>query len=316
MSYEYSSGEHSEGNDYIVELGKLLGTSLLSMLCCHFDESEGFIKSPVLVVAGFCGGVQQWQFFSTEWLDVLRAYGLKSPFKMQHFERRKEQFRSFPEEKRQPLLRDLLNTISRRAMMGFGSVVHLEPYSRLITGDVKRHIGSAYALCIAGCFWGVGRWARMYNHDEPIAYIFDQGHKNAGDALLCHQKHSNVEEFRVGWRLGSITFDSDERVIPLQAADLFAYESLRRCTERAVLLMSRNQRLTGENIRYPIRELLSNMKLQVRFFDEDTLIQLRDNYLHRGVVNYDRENDTETPIEQVNEKINTICVPEPSESSD
>jgi len=257
------------------------------MLACAFDESESFTDSPVLVVAGFCGGVEQWKFFSAEWLNVLSNYRLESPFKMQHFEKRKGQFRNFPEENRKPLLRDLLNVISIRAMMGMGAVVALEPYNRIITGDVKQHIGSAYALGVAGCFWVAGRWARSYAHNEPIAHFFDVGHKNAGDALECHKKHLASEEFKAGWRLGPITFDSDANFIPLQAADLFAYESQRNCTEEAIELAINKQPITAEMVRFPSKKLLQSMKLVVRFFDEQTLVQLRDNYVNRGVLDYE-----------------------------
>jgi hypothetical protein len=250
------------------------------MLACYFDESENFGESPVLVVAGFCGGSQQWEFFAKEWLAVLKSYGLQSPFKMQHFARWKRQFRTFADVKREPLLRDLLDVICKRAMMGFGCVVVSEAYDRLIAGEAKNKIGSPYALAAAGCFWCVGNWARRYKHPDPIAHFFDGGHRNAGEALAVHTKHLADEQFRKGWKLGPISFDTDDRLIPLQAADLFAYESLRRCSASAIKAMSEDKPLTQENLRYPIRKLLSGrIPLMVRLLDEQTLTELRDNQL-------------------------------------
>jgi hypothetical protein len=197
---------------------------------------------------------------------------------MQHFARWKKQFRTFPDSNREPLLRDLLDVICTRAMMGFGCVVVLEPYHRLIVGKAKENIGSPYALAASGCFWCVGKWARRYKHLEPIAHVFDKGHRNAGEALAVYTKHYADEKFRTGWKLGPIVFDSDDHLIPLQAANLFAYESLRRCSASAIEAMTKNRPLTEERLRYPIKRLLSErIPLMVRLLDEETLTELRDN---------------------------------------
>jgi len=234
------------------------------MLSCHLDDSRG---SRNLVVAGFLGGQQDWGFFEREWLDALKKYHVPSPFKMQHWQTRKRVFRLMPEQKRRDLLNDLLAIIRLRATMAVGAVVSLPDYDAVFNEEaMRRRVGTPYSLCIQACIARVGTWARLYSHNERIAYVLDRGHANAGDAWLSYKHCAADEATAEKHRVGPLVFEDDRVAIPLQAADLVAYEAMR---------YQEGQPLSEKSLRYPFKQLFLNMQVKIRIFDHQVLTELQ-----------------------------------------
>ncbi len=187
----------------------------------YFDESTS-ADSPVLVVAGFLSTDAQWMLFEREWKEVLAAFEITA-FHAQHFSKHKEEFLGWEEPKRKALLRKLLSIINERAAFGFASTVHVKEFDAVFTGNDRRDIGSPYNLCCTACYLQIGHWAQRNYQVEPLALIFDAGHKNAGDVTNTFNAEIKKSE-NIAYRLGSLTFSDDKVMVPLQAADLAAYE--------------------------------------------------------------------------------------------
>src|SRR5437879_6371366 len=229
---------------YAVQLSKFLHAELLLMLYTHLDESLG---SRNLVLAGFIGGAQQWGFFESEWLGALKKYKIDPPFKMQRWQMRKTPFRNMPEQKRRDLLNELLAVIRSRAMMGVGAAVSLAAYeATFLDQTLRRRVGTPYCLCVTACIALVGKWARMYSHNEQVGYVIDRGHANAREALLAYQDLLKDKTATEKYRVGPLAFDDDLVAVPLQAADLVAYEAMRHLE---------NRQLDQASMRYPFKQL-------------------------------------------------------------
>jgi hypothetical protein len=95
-----------------------------------------------------------------------------------------------------------------------------------------------------------------------IAYIFDAGHKNRGEFEKAHAKET--EEARKAFMLGPLAFDNEDKIPPLQAADLLAYE-----------LAQYHQ---GRTNRHPLLKITQRGESHLRW-SRQSLIGLRNNFL-------------------------------------
>ncbi len=234
----------------------------MALYSAYFDESSDS-KSPVYVVAGFLSNDAHWSQFEKEWKEVLREFQIVA-FHAQHWALRKGEFRGWDESKRRHLMASLLDIIQRRAQFGFATVVHASAFKRIFQGKDRIAVGSIYNLCCSACFAEIGEWAQRTFQIEPIAHIFDIGHKNAGEVLRNYQ---GLQPKKVEYRLGPISFESDETFVPLQAADLAAYELWKWLDEHFA-----NKTRHG---RYPLQEII-RVPWRIREFDESILFEILD----------------------------------------
>ncbi len=241
----------------------------MAMYSAYFDESTGN-GSPVLVVAGFLSNDAHWGLFESEWKAALAEFGIKV-FKASHCATRKGEFRGMDDPTRRALMSKLLETIGRRVQFGFASVVHVKDFSQLFQGHERREIGSPYNLCCLTCAVQIGEWAKANHQVEPVGYFFDSGHRNAREALdtLLEQKNDSS---LIEYRIGLITFESDDMLIPIQAADLAAYEVWKWLDEH----FAGKQR----HGRFPLQEIIK-VPWTIREFDGEILEELRD--MRRGL---------------------------------
>lgn len=181
------------------------------------------------------------------------------------------EFRGMEEATRQALLGRLLDIISRRAQFGFASVVHVREFEEVFAGVLRSEIGSPYNLCCLTCAVQIGEWAKANYQIEPIGYFFDSGHKNARevfDTLIAQKNDPTLTEYRIG----PITFESDTVLVPLQAADLAAYEIWKWLDEHFAAKKRHG--------RYPLQEIIK-VPWKIREFDREILLELRD--VRRGL---------------------------------
>ena len=152
-----------------------------------------------------------------------------------------------------------------------------------VVGDRKRFPnkhGSQYELCGFRTATMVGQWAEKHS-PFPISFVFDQGNR------YRHQLERGFEVVRRGPHsftpyLGPITFASDERVAPLQAADLMAWTVGRTMYDEHV--EHRNKPTAPWAAR-----LWNLMPCMEGYFHRDLLISLRDEarYWHQENVRID-----------------------------
>jgi hypothetical protein len=234
----------------------------MAIFSAYFDESTGN-NSPVLVVAGFLSDDAHWSLFETEWKAALSEFGI-SAFHMQHFAAQKEAFWGWEEATRRALLGKLLGIIKHRVLLGFASVVHVDAFESVFAGPRRSAIGSPYNLCCLSCAVQIGEWARSNYQIEPVGYFFDAGHKNAGGALETLLEQKNDPDL-IEYRIGPIAFESDEVLVPIQAADLAAYEIWR--------WLDAHFAAKPRHGRFPLQEIIK-IPWKIREFDQEVLLEL------------------------------------------
>ncbi|MGD9852381.1 MAG: DUF3800 domain-containing protein [Nitrospirales bacterium] len=219
------------------------------MLKLFLDESGHLADSreKVFVVGGCLSSLDQWERLEGKCCLVLREYGIRQ-LHMKHFAHHRGEFSGWSESKRRGLL-EKVHVITRDHVDKFiAAVVPMSDYNALDKGQ-KKLAGHPYLVAFKDCLLMAERTAQeLFAPPEKIETIFSD-HPKLNGAILKHysacKKNSVIRD-----RLGPITFDSPDNILPLQTADLVAYE----------LNKIGRQRLEGDfdfdKIRWPFREII------------------------------------------------------------
>jgi hypothetical protein len=89
-----------------------------------------------------------------------------------------------------------------------------------------------YFWCAIELLKHIARWAGKYAPGQTIAYVFEDGTQGKGqiaDALEYVRRH---RETWAKYHIASYAFGNKRQVVPLQAADVLAYECFKELTNR------------------------------------------------------------------------------------
>ncbi len=189
------------------------------MLRAYFDES-GDPTNPgahAFSVGGCMAPLEYWEAFETEWRQALDDEGL-SWFHMTDFENYRREFSGWDERRHRDFLQRLLTIIDRSVQVHVGAAKIL--CSDIADPDWPTTYRNTYYNCVQVCVHGALREASYLPPEEKVRLVFAH-HPQISPVVLeaCN------EALREGFsRLGSITQARVREVLPLQAADLVAYE--------------------------------------------------------------------------------------------
>lgn len=99
-----------------------------------FVDEAGHAKDPnqrFLCLAGLLAKETAWRALEIEWSAACAKAALTKPFHMMHLAAQKNEFKNWPESKRQDFLGRLLRAIENAGAIPIGSVVSLEWYRSL-----------------------------------------------------------------------------------------------------------------------------------------------------------------------------------------
>jgi Protein of unknown function (DUF3800) len=226
------------------ELGAALcwqPTDLIAMLWAYFDESGEYQSDGTLrrlTLGGCIASFDNWQAFNQKWRSELDDEGIQV-FHMADFEAREGEFprREWNEPRRRKLLGNLLSIINQHVsiFVGFANFP--------IKFPEKKPMRAGYDRLIARSM--INATDRPWGIDEEVSIVF-----------ACHPEFSSVrvlEYFEIinpDKNSESCTVATPQTVLPLQAADLFAYELMK---------FSKPDRKNRDE-RYPFRRLRESAK--------------------------------------------------------
>jgi len=195
------------------------------MITAYFDESGTHgnqkVDPPVLSIGCYVSTDEQWTLFNREWQAVLDEAGVEC-FHVTTFESRFGGYAGWTDEKRKRVYAGLQGIIKRRVKKAIAACVVLRDYDELITGEYRQRLLSPYAFAARCCFEMIGDWSRRYELREPVDCVFEAGSGMGGEVgdVFRRVKAKN--------NLGSLSYglkkDPHKRTLPLQAADVLAYE--------------------------------------------------------------------------------------------
>jgi len=215
------------------------------MLHAYIDDSGTHEGSYACVVAGYFGGVNRWKEFERRWKRVLDQYNV-GEFHAHDFWRRAPnghgvgEYRGWSKQRLDEFLNCLVCVIEGTAVYPFAFGVLRSVWQslslrerKILSGGVPPNLSNAPSKPIFFPFQV--SITRVTNYCRPgirIHFFFDDDKQTRAWATSCYDQIRNlsiVEAPHFAIRMGDLTFADSRLALPLQAADLLAYEANRYC---------------------------------------------------------------------------------------
>ena len=141
-------------------------------------------------------------------------------------------FASKSEAERRAIFRRVVKIISAHNIHTIAVTVEHSQFRAIFKGIKAREL-SPYAVCFIGCIVGNHMVAEEHQYQKPIAYVVDTGNPYSDQIFDAHKSVSAIQDAGNFYNLGSLTFDSDENVTALQAADAVCWSVRRRAVGKS-----------------------------------------------------------------------------------
>jgi hypothetical protein len=199
-----------------------LGTKSIAMLEVYFDESGIHRGSSNLVVAGVVATSKNWIKFEKRWSRILRDFDI-NVFHASALESSKEEFKGWDRNKIIALQKRLIETMKSRVELYVSHGVKIQEFERI--KKKFSHIDiSPYQLCCEQCVTAISKWAKEAPDRKPFALFFEQGNKAMSETMELYNEVPTSRWLRDKWGISKIAYADKYDTVPLQAADMLAYE--------------------------------------------------------------------------------------------
>ncbi len=192
-----------------------------------FDESASHDGAPVLCVAGLIFRKSEAIKLSREWRKIL-AWKKLPYFHMVDCAHGNGPFANLSKAERIEVATRMIEIIKRRAIQGLTVTINNLDFMSVMAEYpiAAKSYKAPYNFCCHTILAGVGSWIARNPKVAKMAYIFEQGHKNAPQSMKIMDDLFHVPEKRVQYRAISVgyAFIRKDESYALQAADLLAWQ--------------------------------------------------------------------------------------------
>jgi len=204
------------------------------MLTAYFDDSGTHTTSDIVLVAGVFG--TEWQLTSLErlWRPHIEnpLCGRKPRLRRFHAtdcHSSQGEFIGWSRTETDYFHHQLQTAIIDSGVSAYGMAILRKDWDEIVTGDMRGFLGDPEGYAISQCYVRALRWAQQNTFDPRITFVFDnrpsevqRRAKAVNDAFERHTKFPQVT---------GCAFLSSYDILPLQAADLFAWEVYQHAKE-------------------------------------------------------------------------------------
>jgi hypothetical protein len=208
-----------------------LGKGLI-VLTAYFDDSGTHAGSPVVSTGGLYGNDSQWETLEREWKAILDSPGDGWPrlrrFHMYDCVHGEGEFFGHTLGARDHLIYKFRQTILKAGLHGYSMAVSGPDWDRLVAGVHRDAWGDGERFSVLQCFLRTLDWASRESVETEAAFVFDDRpqRREANERVFRIYQNFSAERGLHPKPVG-IAFLNSEKTIPLQAADMFAWESNR-----------------------------------------------------------------------------------------
>lgn len=198
------------------------------MLQVYTDDS-GDAGSIAAFMAGFLSSADRWAAFSDAWKSVLDEKPVLEYFKMSEAASRKGQFYGWSKERCKERLTRLVEVTLNYVDLGIVTSIKTSDYKSIWKHRFNKGSDSLHFLLFHGIIARVVYHQLSFNDLQPVEFIFDEQGKESTKALEEWDRILSYRDPAVRSILKSRPMHrSDKDVLPLQAADMFAWMQDRR----------------------------------------------------------------------------------------
>lgn len=198
---------------------------VVAMLRAYMDEPGTHDGSPAVSVGAFFGTPRVWKKWTVAWNVA------KRPIKVYHatdLESGRREFEGWTEDQKSELVKKLLPVIVDAEIRGIVIGIHMAAFSSAMKDrpDLREIFPSPYAACFQWAIQMLLDFKRQVGNREKLAIVHEvndfRGEIDAAFNVL--QKYYDPDRTLAR----AVQFAAKEEQVPLQAADILAFESNKR----------------------------------------------------------------------------------------
>lgn len=258
---------------------------LMAMLTVYGDASGSQPDRAIIVVAGFISTVEQWALFNEEWGSRVLAKGPIDVYHAADLEGGYDEFQGWKPKRRSRFQRLAYRVLSPFVMAGISSGLVKQDFEtlkirwhRIRQGKPANH----YHFCVMDFIDNVNNWAEVHGYAaNPINYVLERGDPGKGEVEKAFLELASDPVYDRRHLIGSVSFlpkrckndpEKHKRLRPLQAADIWAYETYKLMTEVVVPTNSGELQWRDTKVRPGFVALFKRPWLPYnRYWDKDNL---------------------------------------------
>ena len=199
-------------------------------LRAYYDDSGTDAASPITVIGGPVMSYEAFVEFEEKWSLLLESYCIPPPLHMKDFYQ-KGKHGGLPTDVKRELFGKVAKLINEYKFFSISVGVSQADFNAALTEDIRRKLIGPYAFAFFSAILAnrsICDQSTQYKK-QTISYLLDSGSAGTGQLLAAHGIIANLEKTKGDFRnVGSMTFDTDDRVSALQAADVVAWSARRR----------------------------------------------------------------------------------------
>lgn len=235
------------------------------MISSYFDESGTHAGSVAVAFGGYSGHPDVWKSFEARWIQCLGDHGL-SYFHMAEFAGRIPPFDKLGERERVGFISSLIGCINDHDVAGTAIALKRQDFGLVIPEEARGRANDPYYLLMMRAMVDVLLYATC--RKERVLFTFDRRQKVAELAGMLHDAMLSVHPWLKAVLSDQTVFGSREEYVPLQAADLLAYEAYRRACD-----FSQPERKSFAALRPTFGELTVMSPAELAFYSLDPRIK-------------------------------------------
>lgn len=198
------------------------------LLQAFIDDSGNSSASEYYVLAGYLSTPEAWIHFDGKWREVLDEEPKLKLFKATQVDspRESDVWASMSPEHRDARLSRFIKVAGDHTLRAFFVSVRRQDFIDIIPGSVYSDMEEPYLWLFIAFLKMLESIERHHGDDRRIHAIFDRHDRHpraAGRLFVSMAKHMGL-----AGRIAKVTFAADSEVLPLQAADLIAWQIRRK----------------------------------------------------------------------------------------
>jgi len=261
----------------------------MALVACRLDESSDQKQEDVFVVAGLFAYQMNWLEVERLWEERLDRDSI--PYfhasDCEHVRGEFERFRarrgslSEAEKQRAELVRsDLIKIITSEEMSIVGVAMVMADFKKIVTTNrsaLELFSDDPYHLTYSLAFTVVANAIKEFRPAHVVAFVCDQNETHSAQALASYKdfcaKNADLDP-----HLGSLNYLDDRKSPALQAADLVAYEVMRKC--RSWLKNDKSEREQIKRLKPRIYFVSACNRLALGHLVKNNMKYLKPNVVH------------------------------------
>jgi hypothetical protein len=199
-------------------------------LTCYLDESGTDKNNDPNNITAVMGGIvldkDGFLAFGRKWQKLLRDNQNIKAIHMKEFGLH-GRLGHFNEEGKRVLFTEAANIVNRYKIQSIDVSINKKQFDNCVPEIIAKYMGGFYGFCFQLFVESWHRYSIQENIKDSIAYLLDDGNEYKQYILYSYDAMLRFQRDKSSLHVGSLSFDDDEKVSALQAADIISWGARR-----------------------------------------------------------------------------------------